>query len=81
MLKFWIRQCGCAGDLCGLMVKKLSDHMKRQHVERDLKKFVCELCGDRFKGQSGYQFHLAGKSSWNNFAGYFPMPQPPDTGK
>ena len=43
------------------MVKKLSDHVKRQHTEKDVKKFVCELCGTRFKGQSGYQFHLAGK--------------------
>lgn len=46
--------------LCGLMVKKLSDHIKRQHTEKDIKKFVCEFCGDRFKGQSGYQFHIAG---------------------
>jgi hypothetical protein len=55
------------GHLCGLMVKKLSDHVKRQHMERDLKKFVCELCGERFKGQSGYQFHLAGKPATNVF--------------
>eukprot|EP00092_Neocalanus_flemingeri_P018706 GFUD01020261.1.p1 GENE.GFUD01020261.1~~GFUD01020261.1.p1 ORF type:complete len:612 (+),score=147.58 GFUD01020261.1:59-1894(+) len=46
--------------LCGLMVKKLSDHIKRQHTEKDLKKFVCEFCGERFKGHSGYQFHIAG---------------------
>jgi hypothetical protein len=49
------------------MVKKLSDHVKRQHMERDLKKFVCELCGERFKGQSGYQFHLAGEPAINVF--------------
>jgi hypothetical protein len=36
-------------------------------MERDLKKFVCELCGERFKGQSGYQFHLAGKPVINFF--------------
>jgi transposase-like protein len=53
-----------SGHLCGLMVKKLSDHIKRQHTERDIKKFVCEHCGDRFKGQSGYQFHLAGSGAY-----------------
>jgi transposase-like protein len=51
------------------MVKKLSDHVKRQHMEKDLKKFVCELCGRRFKGQSGYQFHLAGKMRYLVYMG------------
>jgi len=53
---------------CGLMVKKLSDHVKRQHTEKDLKKFVCEFCGDRFKGQSGYQFHIAGHTGEKKYS-------------
>merc|ERR1719318_1324320 len=54
--------------LCGLVVKKLSDHIKRQHTEKDLKKFVCEFCGERFKGQSGYQFHIAGHTGEKKYS-------------
>jgi len=54
--------------LCGLMVKKLSDHIKRQHTEKDLKKFVCEFCGERFKGHSGYQFHIAGHTGEKKYS-------------
>lgn len=54
--------------LCGLMVKKLSDHVKRQHTEKDMKKFVCEFCGERFKGHSGYQFHKAGHTGEKKYA-------------
>jgi len=55
-------------QLCGLMVKKLSDHVKRQHTEKDIKKFVCEFCGERFKGQSGYQFHIAGHTGEKKYS-------------
>ena len=53
---------------CGLMVKKLSDHVKRQHTEKDVKNFVCEFCGERFKGQSGYQFHIAGHTGEKKYS-------------
>ena len=42
-------------DICGLSVKCLSEHVKRQHNtnQRDPKPFVCEMCGASFKGLSG----------------------------
>lgn len=53
---------------CGLMVKKLSDHVKRQHTEKDVKNFVCEFCGERFKGLSGYQFHIDGHTGEKKYS-------------
>ena len=57
-------------DICGLSVKCLSEHVKRQHNtnQRDPKPFVCEMCGASFKGLSGYQFHVSGHTGEKKYS-------------
>ena len=40
----------------------IHDQWQMFFISRDLKPFVCEICGASFKGVGGYKFHMTGKN-------------------